>query len=83
MGFQSSSPDLRIGKMVWVFGSEEAHTIQGLAATHGIVIAVGETRGTYIVLDTTGVRTVWDMDLELMEDWDEEVEREDCSSEES
>ena len=83
MGFQNLYPNDWIGKMVWVFQSEWHNDSSNNYATCAIVVDVGEARGSYIVLDSTGVTTtVWDMDLELMEDWDEEVEREDCSSEE-
>ncbi len=82
MSFQNLYPDDWVGKMVWIFQSDTPDCLPDNRATHGIVIAVGETRGSYIVLDTNGIRTVWDMDIELMEDWDGEVEREDGSSEE-
>lgn len=82
MGFQNLFPDDWIGKMVWVFQSESHNDSSNNYAICGMVIDVGEVRGSYIVLDSTGTHTVWDMDIELMEDWDEEVEREDSSSEE-
>ena len=86
MSSLSISHDL-IGKMVWVFTRDDRGVRTG-DVVNGIVIEEGNKEGTVVVMlggsEETDFRTVWMCnDIEEMEDWDEEMEGEDCSMEET
>ena len=86
MSSLSISHDL-IGKMVWVFTRDDRGVRTG-DVVNGIVIEEGSKEGTVVVMlggpEETDFRTVWMCnDIEEMEGWDEEMEGEDCSMEET
>ena len=73
--------------MVWVFTRNDRGVRTGDVVS-GIVIDEGKMAGTFVVMlntpEESRIETVWMYnDIEEMEDWDEEMEREDCSMETS
>ena len=85
MRSSSTSPDVWVGKLVWVFLRDEAGLPISLRAECGVVIDAGLGQGeenVWIVQVGDNYYEVWEDDMELVEDWDEELEREDCSMEE-
>lgn len=76
-----------IGKMVWVWLRNDRGIRTGDVVS-GIVIEGGSQEGTVVVMlsisGETQFRTVWMAnDIEEMDDWDEELEGENCSLEET
>ena len=86
MSSSSSSPESWIGKLVWVFLRDEAGLPISLRAECGVVIDAGLGQGgdnVWIVQVGDNYYEVWEDDMELVEEWDEELEREDGSMEET
>ena len=85
MSLLSTLNEELVNKMVWFFPRDE----QGIRLDQtmsGIVIERGITDGTYIIMandDTNSLHTVWIKDLEEMELWDEDLERQNSSLEKS
>ena len=85
MHSSSTSPESWIGKLVWVFLRDEAGLPISLRAECGVVIDAGLGQGgdnVWIVQVGDNYYEVWEDDMELVEEWDEELEREDGSMEE-
>ena len=85
MHSSSISPESWIGKLVWVFLRDEAGLPISLRAECGVVIDAGLGQGednVWIVQVGDNYYEVWEDDMELVEEWDEELEREDGSMEE-
>ena len=86
MHSSSTSPESWIGKLVWVFLRDEAGLPISLRAECGVVIDAGLGQGgdnVWIVQVGDNYYEVWEDDMELVEEWDEELEREDGSMEET
>ena len=86
MSSSNTSPESWIGKLVWVFLRDDAGLPISNKAECGIVVdshGVNSCRvPLWVVQVGDNYYSVPEMDIELVEDWDEEVEREDCSMEE-
>ena len=85
MSSSSSSPESWIGKLVWVFLRDDVGLPISVKAECGVVIDAGIGQGgenPWIVQVGDNYYEVYDGDMELVEDWSEEVEREDGSLEE-
>ena len=86
MHSSSTSPESWIGKLVWVFLRDEAGLPISLRAECGVVIDAGLGQGEDNVWNVQvgdNYYEVWEDDMELVEEWDEELEREDGSMEET
>lgn len=82
MSLQNISPEELIGRLVWVFRNGTDGRLTSELPIHGIIIDKSEVKDAYIVLCESERRTEFDIDLEFVEDWSEDLEREDGSSEE-
>ena len=85
MSSSSSSPDNWVGKLVWIFVRNEVGLPISDKAECGVVIDAGLGQGgdnVWIVQVGDNYYEVWEDDMELMEEWDEELERQDGSMEE-
>ena len=81
MSSQNISPESWIGKLVWVFLRDEAGLPISVRADCGIVVdseecTLGAVGTMYVVQVEDNYYRVWDEDMELVEDWDENLERE-------
>ena len=87
MSSASTSPESWIGKLVWVFLRDDQGLNRIGEAKCGIVVdsyGVNICRvPMWIVQVGDNYHSVPVMDMELVEDWDEELEGEDCSLETS
>ena len=87
MSSQNISPESWIGKLVWVFLRDDSGLPISTKAECGIVIdtEVGHkfspSAPTWIVQVEDNYYRVWDGDMELVEEWDEDLEGKDCSME--
>jgi len=81
MPLQSISGDKWLGKLVWIIHRNEAGLAMG-SAMHGIVIAKDD-EAVYIVLSGGDKWYACVHDMELVENWNEDLEGEDGSMEES
>jgi len=78
--------DAWVGKLVWYFARNDVGLPISNKAICGIVIDVykGWTeREVYVILSGSDRYEAWEEDIEMVEDWDEEMEREDSSEEEA
>ena len=84
MSSQSGSPESWIGKLVWVFLRDDAGLPISSKAECGIVVDFVHLRTIkfWVVQVGDNYYHVWQGDMEEVEEWSEEVEREDCSMEE-
>ena len=86
MSSSSTSPESWIGKLVWVFLRDEAGLPISLRAECGVVVDTVNSLSfdgpVWVVQVGDNYYHVWEGDMEEVEDWDEEVEREDGSMEE-
>lgn len=85
MSSSSTSPEAWVGKLVWVFVRNEVGLPISDKAECGVVIDAGLGQGgdnVWIVQVGDNYYEVWEDDMELMEEWDEELERQDGSMEE-
>ena len=84
MNLQSGSPESWIGKLVWVFLRDDAGLPISSKAECGIVVDFVHLRTIkfWVVQVGDNYYRVWQGDMEEVEEWSEEVEREDCSMEE-
>ena len=78
MSSQNTSDDW-IGKLVWIFLRDEMGLPISRGAEFGMVVDCEiSTNGTlYVVQVEDNYYKVWEGDFEPVEDWDENVERED------
>lgn len=85
MSSSNISPDLWMGKLVWVFLRDDSGLPISNKAECGIVVDCDHNSNgcVYVVQVDDNYYRVWDGDMEEVEDWDEELEGEDCSMEES
>lgn len=75
MSSSSSSPDKWVGKLVWVFVRNEVGLPISDKAECGVVIDAGLGQGgdnVWIVQVGNNYYEVWEDDMELMEEWDEQ-----------
>ena len=82
MSSSNSSLDPWIGKLVWYFPRDEAGLPIANSAVHGIVIAKDDM-DVYIVLSKGDRWCACVHDLELVEEWSEDLEGENSSMEAS
>ena len=88
MHSSSTSPESWIGKLVWVFLRDEAGLPISSKAECGVVVDIAtghrfsSTGLVWVVQVGDNYYRVWEGDMEIVEDWDEELEGEDCSMEE-
>ena len=71
--------DTWIGKLVWYFARNDMGLPISNKAICGIVIDVYTSqteREVYVILSGSDRYEAWEEDIELVEDWDEELERE-------
>lgn len=76
--------DTWIGKLVWYFARNDMGLPISNKAICGIVIDVYTSqteREVYVILSGSDRYEAWEGDIELVEDWDEELERENGSEE--
>ena len=87
MSLSNTSPESWIGKLVWVFLRDEWGLPISVKAECGVVVdEVNLDWGegpVWVVQVADNYYHVWQGDMEIVEDWDEELEREDCSLETS
>ena len=87
MSSSSTSPESWIGKLVWIFLRDDAGLPISTKAECGVVIdtATGygfsSTGPVWVVQVGDNYYRVWEGDMEQVEDWNEEMERKDCSLE--
>ena len=87
MSSQNTSPESWIGKLVWVFLRDDAGLPISSKAECGVVIdtVAGHryslSAPVWVVQVGDNYYRVWEGDMEIVEDWDEEVEGEDSSLE--
>ena len=84
MSSSSSSPNEWVGRLVWVFLRNDVGLPISTKAECGIVIDAGLGQGgenPWIVQVGDNYYEVFDGDMELVEDWDEEMEGQDGSME--
>ena len=83
MHSSSISPESWIGKLVWVFLRDDAGLPISNKAECGIVVDCVRLRTIlyWVVQVGDNYYQVWKGDMEEVEDWDEELEREDGSLE--
>ena len=80
MSSSSSSHDNWVGKLVWVFLRNDVGLPISTKAECGIVIDVGLGQGgenVWVVQIGDNYYEVWEDDMELVEEWSEELEGED------
>ena len=82
MHSSNTSLDSWLGKLVWFFPRDSKGLPTGNSAVCGIVID-RVANGIYIIMHNDERIHAWVSDMEEVEDWDEEVERENGSVEES
>ena len=82
MSLQNTSHDPWIGKLAWFFPRDSKGLPIGHKALCGIVIDKSAP-GVYVIIHKGNRVYSWVADMEEMEEWDEELEREDSSMEES
>ena len=85
MSSSNISPESWVGKLVWVFLRDDVGLPISVKAECGVVIDAGVGQGgenPWIVQVGDNYYEVYDGDMELVEEWSEEVEREDGSMEE-
>ena len=90
MSSSSTSPESWIGKLVWAFLRDDAGLPASNKAECGVVIDLVRSRkglflprgNVWVVQVGDNYYNVWEGDMEEVEVWDEELEREDCSMEE-
>ena len=85
MSSSNTSPESWIGKLVWIFLRDDRGLSRSNAAECGIVV---DSEGVnicrvplWIVQVGDNYYSVPEVDMEIVEDWDEELEGEDCSME--
>jgi len=88
MSSSSSSPESWIGKLVWVFLRDASGLPISNKAECGIVVDKVNLNFDYdgpvwVVQVGDNYYHVWEGDMEVVEEWDEELEGEDGSMEES
>ena len=90
MSSSNTSPESWIGKLVWVFLRDDAGLPISNKAECGVVVDLVHLRkgiilrgNVWVVQVGDNYYHVWEGDMEEVEDWDEEVEREDSSLEAS
>ena len=88
MPSSSISPESWIGKLVWVFLRDDAGLPISTKAECGVVVDTVNLNYSFdgpvwVVQVGDNYYHVWQGDMELVEEWDEEVEGEDSSSETS
>lgn len=87
MSSLSTSPESWIGKLVWVFLRDDEGLPISTKAECGVVIDIvtghkfSSTAPVWVVHVGDNYYRVWEGDMEEVEDWDEEMEGEDCSME--
>jgi hypothetical protein len=81
MSSSSISNDPWIGKLVWFFPRDNKGLPIGNSALCGIVIN-RLSEDIYAIMYQGERVYTWSADMEEVEDWDEEMEGEDCSTEE-
>ena len=82
MSSSNTSPDPWLGKLVWIIPRNEVGLPMGNSAMHGIVISKDD-EAVYIVLSEGDRWYACVHDMELVENWDEDLEREDSQMEEA
>ena len=86
MSSQNISPESWIGKLVWVFLRDDAGLPISNKAECGVVVDLVNLHWNegpvWVVQVADNYYHVWQGDMEPVEDWDEEVEREDGSTKE-
>ena len=74
-----------VGKLVWVFLRDDVGLPMSNKAECGIVIDIDDDKDMlktiYVVQVGDNYYNVWEDDIELVEEWDEELERKDGSVE--
>ena len=80
MHLENISDDEWLGKLVWYFPRDEMGLPMANSAIHGIVIAKDD-EAVYIVLSEGDHWYACVHDLELVEEWSEDLEGEDRSME--
>ena len=75
MPSQSISHDLWLGKLVWFFPRDHRGLPIGNSALCGIVIDK-HSKGVYIVMCGEKRIVSWEADMELVEEWSEDLEGE-------
>ena len=74
-----------VGKLVWVFLRDDVGLPISQKAECGIVIDIDDDKDMlktiYVVQVGDNYYNVWENDIELVEEWDEELERKDSSME--
>ena len=89
MNSSNTSPESWIGKLVWVFLRDDAGLPISSKAECGVVIDTvtghrySSSAPVWVVQVGDNYYRVWEGDMEIVEDWDEEVEGEDSSLEAS
>ena len=89
MSSQNTSPESWIGKLVWVFLRDDSGLPVSNKAECGVVIDTitghrfSSTAPVWVVQVGDNYYHVWEGDMEIVEDWDEEMEGEDSSLETS
>ena len=86
MHSSSTSPESWIGKLVWVFLRDDSGLPISNKAECGVVVdtvnlSLYREDPLWVVQVGDNYYHVWQGDMEEVEDWDEELEREDCSLE--
>ena len=87
MSSQNISPEEWLGKLVWYFPRDEVGLPISNQAISGIVIDIStsslykDNREIYIVLSGTERYEAWKGDLELVEEWSEDLEGKNSSME--
>lgn len=88
MSSSNTSPESWIGKLVWVFLRDDAGLPISNKAECGVVVDLVHLRkgiilrgNVWVVQVGDNYYHVWEGDMEPVEDWDEEMEGEDCSME--
>jgi len=89
MSSSNTSPESWIGKLVWVFLRDDSGLPISSKAECGVVIDTmaghrySLSAPVWVVQVGDNYYRVWEGDMEEVEEWDEEVEREDSSLETS
>ena len=87
MSSSNTSPESWIGKLVWVFLRDDAGLPISSKAECGVVIDTdtghrfSSTGPVWVVQVGDNYYRGWDVDMEEVDDWDEDLEGEDCSLE--
>ena len=86
MSSSNTSPEPWIGKLVWVFLRDDAGLPISTKPECGLVVDSVRYKSMdlrWVVQVGDNYYTVWKEDMEEVEEWDEEMERENSSEEET